>query len=108
MVSYAGHASVGGINARFMESMMGVKERFDIPESFVFQKGKSLVEHYKDGGVDVHSVHNTSIKAHSVYAIGEKTISSYKEINFREKDAQELMHLYLRFESPLLKEWKAP
>jgi len=39
MVSYAYHGSNLQYQCRFMESMMGVKERFDIPESYRLSKG---------------------------------------------------------------------
>ncbi|MBK7888710.1 MAG: phosphoenolpyruvate synthase [Bacteroidetes bacterium] len=96
------------INARFMESMMGVKERFDIPESLRLSKGKAWWSIIKMVVLMYIRFITLPSKRIAFMQLVEKTISSYKEINFREKDAQELMHLYLRFESTLLKEWKAP
>ncbi len=96
------------INARFMESMMGVKERFDIPESLRLSKGKAWWSIIKMVLLMYVRLLTLPSKRKSFMQLVEHTISTYKEINFEEKDAQELMHLYLRFESTLLKEWKAP
>jgi pyruvate,water dikinase len=96
------------INARFMESMMGVKERFDIPESYRLSKGvawrqiiKMLVNMYR-------RFLSLSQERKNFTDLLNKTISAYKKINFAEKKAEELMQLYLAFEKTLLNEWKAP
>ncbi|MBK9317702.1 MAG: phosphoenolpyruvate synthase [Bacteroidetes bacterium] len=96
------------INARFMESMMGVKERFDIPESLRLSKAKAWWSIIKMVVLMYIRLITLPSKRKAFMQLVENTISTYKEINFEEKDAQELMHLYLRFESTLLKEWKAP
>lgn len=96
------------INARFMESMMGVKERFDIPESLRLSKGKAWWSILKMVVLMYIRLITLPSKRKAFMQLVEHTISTYKEINFEEKDAQELMHLYLRFERTLLNEWKAP
>ena len=38
----------------------------------------------------------------------DKIITRYKGINYNEKNANEIMQLYLEFERTLLNEWRAP
>jgi rifampicin phosphotransferase len=96
------------INARFMEKMMGVKERFDIPESYSLSKtaawwriGKMVVQMY----LRYRALPEERVKFMNLV---DQTISRYKKINFTEKSPGELMQLYLDFEKTLLNEWKAP
>lgn len=96
------------INARFMEKMMGVKERFDIPETYRLSKGaawwsilKMMVKMY------VRFLSLPS-KRKNFMQLLNATIDEYKKINYSEKNANELMNLYLNFEQKLLNEWKAP
>nr|WP_295933915.1 PEP/pyruvate-binding domain-containing protein [uncultured Dyadobacter sp.] len=96
------------INARFMEQMMGVKEQFDIPESYRLPKGKAW---WRIGRMAVQMlVRFVSLprKRREFMALVNGTIAEYKAIPFSEKNAHELMELYLRFERKLLLEWKAP
>ena len=96
------------INARFMEKMMGVKERFDIPESYHLSKGlawwriiKMIVKMYA-------RFLSLPKKRKKFMKLLDTTIHEFKNIEYSEKDANELMNLYLEFERKLLNEWKAP
>ena len=96
------------LNARFMEQMMGVKERFDIPDSYLIPKGqawrrmlKILLKMY--GHLRTLPNQRTAFKN-----LLDRTIDKYKKIDFQSKDAPELMNLYLHFERTLLHQWKAP
>ncbi len=96
------------INARFMEKMMGVKERFDIPESYRLSKGAawwSIVKMMVKMYVRFLSL---PTKRKKFTQLLNTTIAEYKAINYAEKSAAELMTLYLDFEKKLLNEWKAP
>ncbi|EHQ30278.1 PEP/pyruvate-binding domain-containing protein [Mucilaginibacter paludis] len=96
------------INARFMESMMGVKERFDVPESYRLPKRKAFWQIIKMAARMYLRFLTLPQKRRAFLALLNTTIADYKKINFGEKSAYQLMHLYLAFESTLLNEWKAP
>lgn len=96
------------INARFMEQMMGVKEQFDIPESYRLPAGKAWL---RIAGMAVQMLARfVSLpgKRREFMQLVNGMITEYKAIHFPEKSAHELMHLYLSFERKLLLEWKAP
>ena len=96
------------INARFMEKMMGVKERFDIPETYRLPKGKAWLSIAKMAFRMYLRFLSLPRKRMEFMQLLEKTISQYKAINYEEKNAGELMQLYIDFEKKLLLEWKAP
>ncbi len=96
------------INARFMENMMGVKERFDIPESYRLSKSKAWWSIVKMAvGLIVH-LKRLPQKRRRFKILLDQMIGSYKAMDFGSKNANELMELYLRFERELISEWKAP
>ncbi len=96
------------INARFMEKMMGVKERFDIPEAYRLPKGKAWLNITKMAAGMFLRFISLPQKRKYFTELLNKTIAEYKKINFAEKNANELMQLYIKFENTLLNEWKAP
>ncbi|MBO9617100.1 MAG: phosphoenolpyruvate synthase [Dyadobacter sp.] len=96
------------INARYMEKMMGVKEPFDIPESYRLPKGKAWWSIAKMAVQMLFRFRALPRKRREFMQLVDSTISEYKAIPFAEKSADELMHLYLNFERKLLLEWKAP
>ena len=96
------------INARFMEKMMGVKESFDIPESYRLSKGKAWWQITKMAVRMLLRFWSLPRKRREFMQLLDRTIGAYKAIPFAEKSAHELMHLYLDFEKKLLLEWKAP
>jgi hypothetical protein len=96
------------INARFMEKMMGVKEQFDIPESYRLSKGKAwwsiLTMIFR-----MHSRFRALPKKRKAFVnLINKTISHYKKIDYTKGSINELVEHYLNFEKKLLNEWKAP
>jgi rifampicin phosphotransferase len=96
------------INARFMEKMMGVKESFDIPESYRLSKTKAWWSIVKMAAKMTHRFIGLPKKRIAFLALLNNTIAEYKNINFAEKNANELMQLFIRFDNTLLNEWKAP
>jgi rifampicin phosphotransferase len=96
------------INARFMEKMMGVKESFDIPESYRLSKTKAWWSITKMVAKMTRRFIGLPKKRIEFLALLNKTIAEYKNINFAEKNANELMQLFIRFDNTLLNEWKAP
>jgi pyruvate,water dikinase len=96
------------INARFMEKMMGVKERFDVPQSYLISKGQAwwrIVKMVFKMGARYYSLPR---KRREFEILLNATIAKYKAIDLNEKSANELLQLYLDFEKTLLNEWKAP
>jgi len=96
------------INARFMENMMGVKERFDVPESYRLSKGAAWWSIFKMAVRMYGRFLSLPKKRKAFMLLLDKTISRYKSIDYSTKSANELMELYLEFEHTLLNEWKAP
>lgn len=96
------------INARFMEKMMGVKERFDIPETYRLSKGKAWLSIVKMAAKMYLRYISLPRKRREFMQLLDATIARYKQISYNEKNANELMQLYLDFEKTLLNEWKAP
>ncbi|MGV3761933.1 PEP/pyruvate-binding domain-containing protein [Parapedobacter sp.] len=96
------------LNARFMEQMMGVKERFDVPESYRLSKGKAWKRIVKMA-ISMYGHFRTLPRQRSTFKqLLDRTIDQYKAMDFQNKDANELKALYLHFEQTLLHEWKAP
>ena len=96
------------VNARFMEKMMGVKERFDIPETYRLSKGKAWLNIIKMAAGMYQRFLTLPQKGKEFTTLLHRTISKYKSIHLEEKSAVELMQLYISFEDTLLNEWKAP
>lgn len=96
------------INARYMEKMMGVKEQFDIPESYRLSKGKAWWSIANMAVQMLFRFRALPRKRREFMELVDATITEYKAIPFADKSADELMHLYLAFERKLLLEWKAP
>lgn len=96
------------INARFMEGMMGVKERFDIPETYRLSKGKAWWSIIKMGVKMYGRFLSLPRKRKEFMVLLNATIAHYKSIDYSKKNANELMQLYIEFERILLNEWKAP
>lgn len=96
------------INARFMENMMGVKERFDLPGHKRLSKGKAW---WRVGRMAVQMLYRYQSlpeKRVAFQQLLDEVINRYKRINLEPLPAHRLMELYLDFERQLLHEWKAP
>jgi pyruvate,water dikinase len=96
------------LNAQYMEKMMGVKERFDVPKSFFVSKGEARWRIIKTVSLMIVRFWNLPKKRRQFVELVNKTIETYKTIEYHKKNAHELMQLYLDFERILLNEWKAP
>ncbi len=96
------------LNARYMEKMMGVKERFDLPEKYRLSKAKAWGSIVAMACQMLGRFLALPRKRREFMALVERTIARYKAIDYAEKDAHELMDLYLDFEKTLLDKWKAP
>ncbi len=96
------------INARYMEKMMGVKERFDIPESYRLSKWSAWGAIIAMGCRMIGRFTALPLVHKRFTRLLDRTITEYKSLDLRDRDAHALMHLYLDFEHRLLNEWKAP
>lgn len=96
------------INARFMEKMMGVKERFDIPESYRLAKGRAILNIGLMLGQMYVRFLSLPRRRKNFMQLLETTIAAYKQIDYEQQNAHQLMTLYRAFEQKLLQEWKAP
>lgn len=96
------------VNAEFMERMMGVKEKFD----FQVEQKKTGVKDYWDIVVAVYSILKNLFtierQRKQFQSYFNKVMVEYEAINFSDKNAEELMGLYFKFEQTLVKKWKAP
>lgn len=96
------------INARFMEKMMGVKERFDIPENYRLPAGKAWWRIMKMAVKMYFRFLSLPRKRKQFVNLLNITIAEYKNMDLNRKNPNELMQLYRDFETKLLNEWKAP
>ncbi|MGV3632573.1 MAG: PEP/pyruvate-binding domain-containing protein [Bacteroidota bacterium] len=96
------------INARFMENMMGVKERFDIPESYRLSKTKAWWSIIKMAFGMLVNLNALPRKRKKFKLLLDRMIGEYKAIDMGSQNTNELMELYIRFERELISEWKAP
>lgn len=96
------------INARFMEKMMGVKERFDIPEHYRLSKVNAWWSLLKMGVQMYLRFRALPRRRKAFMQLLNSTIAEYKKINYAALDAASLMECYLDFEKKLLNEWKTP
>ncbi|HRI00578.1 MAG TPA: PEP/pyruvate-binding domain-containing protein [Saprospiraceae bacterium] len=96
------------INARFMEKMMGVKERFDIPETYRLSKAAAWWSIIKMTVKMYLRFLSLPEKRKKFIQLLNTTIAEYKTIDYSNQNANELMNLYLDFERKLLHQWKAP
>jgi len=96
------------INARYMEKMMGVKARFDLPESERQSKWSAWGAIFGMACKMVWRFLTLPLVRRRFVRLLDRTISEYKRLDLQDKDAHRLMRLYLDFERRLLNEWKAP
>lgn len=96
------------INAQFMETMMGVKERFELAENYRMSKGLAW---FRIVGMLFNMIRlHFKLPGERKWFLGEleKTFAFYREIDLNRKTPEELRTLYLDFEETLVKKWKAP
>ena len=96
------------INARYMEKMMGVKERFDVPQEYGISKFKAWRRLFIVVFKMLQRYYSITRKRKAFIQLLNATIAEYKSINYDQKSLDELVTLYLNFERKLLNEWKAP
>ncbi|GAL87363.1 phosphoenolpyruvate synthase [Sporocytophaga myxococcoides] len=96
------------INARFMEKMMGVKERFDIPESYQLSRTTAWWRIIKMASQMYGRYLSLPKRRKQFVQLVNETIATYKQMNYDSMSSYQLMQAYIKFEKTLLNEWKAP
>jgi phosphohistidine swiveling domain-containing protein len=96
------------LNARFMENMMGVKERFDLPQQ---RKTSKFSAFMRTSWMIIKIIGRlSSIKkdTREFQADVEKSVRRIKGLNMSELGAHELMMLWIDLDAELTPKWKAP
>ena len=96
------------LNARFMENMMGVKERFDLPKENDSYKVSAV---FRTIWMAIRIiVHAITIKKQTRRYLSdvENSISEYKKLDLAKMTAFELKEEWIEIEAYLTSKWKAP
>ena len=95
------------LNARFMENMMGVKERFDLPPQKISITGavfRTTIMVFKIA-MNLFSIKRTTRK---FYADVNRALADVKKKNLESMSAFELRETWLALDADLTPKWKAP
>ena len=96
------------LNAGFMETMMGVKEKFELGDDFKMSKTKAWFRIFK---MSVNML-TQQIKLPAERRRFQKSLNiklkKYNEMDFNSMDTFQIIEHYHIFETTLLKEWKSP
>ena len=96
------------LNARFMEKMMGVKERFELNDTRKLSKTKAITRLVGSLFNMLKQLIRLPLERRRFQHFLDEVIAEYHAIDFAACSPTKLMQLYRRFEGILLKEWKAP
>ncbi len=96
------------LNARFMEKMMGVNERFDIQITEKETKWREIINVLR-AILHVIKTHNNINNERTAFRKHFNTISNhYNALDFNALSLDELVAHYLTYEQTLVKQWNAP
>ena len=96
------------INAGFMESMMGVKQKLDsIPQVKTSRKNK-YVRVFKLITSLVKNLFALPKEIEKFYEHIDQTLSPYENEGLKNKTPNELLEIYFELEAKLMKNWQAP
>ena len=96
------------LNARFMENMMGVKERFDLPKE---DKSSKLTAIFRTIWMAIRIIgHLFTIKSQTKKYLRdvENSIRDYKKLDLENMSAFELKEEWIEIEAYLTSRWRAP
>lgn len=96
------------LNAGFMEKMMGVKEKFELPGFVPQTKFRERLRVANMLRLMLVQLRQLPSMRRSFSKDFEATMKRFDAIRFSGCNAWELMNLYREFEQTLLKKWKAP
>lgn len=95
------------VNARFMETMMGVKERFDLPQEQI-SRTRAWLRLVQSVFKMIGSLLRLSSERTKFKHTLDGIIADYNACDFDQMSPHQLMERYLYFEDFLVKRWKAP
>ena len=96
------------LNAEYMETMMGVKERFELKDSKQLSKTTAYYRLTINIFKMLKSLLTLPRERRKFIVDLNQIIARYKAIDYDKQRTDELMYLYMEFEQVLLKKWKAP
>ena len=96
------------LNARFMEQMMGVGERFDIDDSYVLSRRRAILHTLRSilRMIALQVTIRKSIRRFQRFL--NTTLDRYRRMDFARMSAEEILAHYRHFETTVLQQWKAP
>jgi len=96
------------LNADFMETMMGVKEKFELEGQYTLSKAGAKWQMIVTVFKMIKSFINLPRDRDKFLAFLDTTIAKYKAIDFDGSTPEELMNHYKEFEHVLTKKWEPP
>ena len=96
------------LNAEFMEKMMGVKERFELPPGEKTSKFKEWTRIISAVFKMIGNLRSLPKQKRIFTQDFNTTLKKYENKDFSKATADELMYFYMDFEQTLLKKWRAP
>ncbi len=96
------------LNARFMETMMGVKEKFELEDQFKGSKAGARLRIVSTIFKMIWTFIVLPRKRNSFICFLDTTIAEYKKIDFQNSSSEELMEHYKTFEKILTEKWEPP
>ena len=96
------------LNARFMETMMGVKERFDLPETPQGSKTKAWFQILGTVGSILVSLVRLPASRRRFKHTLDNIIAEYNALDFDQMQPFAIMERYFHFENFLVNRWQPP
>ncbi len=96
------------LNARFMEKMMGVKEKYDIALPATGSKWQAINDTIYAVRKIIKTHKNINKERDSFMHHFNEIQYRYEQIDFTEKNLLELVDLYKTYEHTMVKKWEAP
>ena len=96
------------VNAQFMETMMGVKEKFRLENQPKISKWKAIFRLLFSIFKILKNLWTLPRQRREFMKLLDKTVEEYQQIDFENSRPDQLANYYTRLEAILLKEWKAP
>lgn len=96
------------LNAEFMENMMGVKERFQLPKEYQISKSSAYIQMIFILLKIFKNLITLPGQSKSFMENINSLLEKYKSKDLAKMEAIELMKFYRDFDQTLVKKWKAP
>jgi len=96
------------INANFMETMMGVKEKFDLGDQFKMSKHRAWLRTIVMVVKMIFLQIRLPRERKKFQKLLDKTLDKYDAINYHESTPVQIVNHYRSYENTLLSQWNAP